>query len=217
VPEQARERAGRLGGEPHHLVGGLRLIGAGLECLSGERERLAGIGAPRGAVLPERANHQSRLCSGEPGDAPLRLVESRACTQQLETPVDLVADGDRKLQHGGCARPARRPCDRSRQILQRVDLVRRQLVDRNARPLQLGRDRARRAGDGTGNEVPALVVDDAQDRDLGAGAPGSRLGDRPERVGNAPSGRDAHPRLGERLERLPGPLQRGTGLALPVT
>ena len=126
APDDAGARAGRLGRERRHLVGGAGLVGAGRQRVAGEAEQVGRSGG-RAASVAEGPPGERDLVGGREGERALALDELAPAAKQLQRADDRVALANRELQHSART-----------ELLGRTQQRRRQLV---ALLERLGRDR----------------------------------------------------------------------------
>ena len=149
----------------------------------------------------------------EPRGSSLPLVEPPSDSEDLETPERGAVGPDRDQKRVGGAGTSSRSADGVGQVVQRSRL-RRKHVQREGRPRQLGRERL-----GTGRNraygQAAVVVGDADRRDVGAGHLADRVGDVLESLVEPVFARSAQARGCERLEGVVGDVVHSPSKSIP--
>ena len=178
APDQARQGAGRLGGERCNLVGFARFRGAGRECVA---RKLHGVGRGATRIAARECTSRERdLFRGRPCERELELVEIRPAAHQLDRPHDGAVVAHGKLEHADRRDPLRGEAQRPGKLVETGSLLERGQdgIDPRAfelRPHGLGA-RVDRVSD-----EPAALVGEPRDDDVRPGKPRRALDDRRER------------------------------------
>jgi hypothetical protein len=190
APQDTAARTGRLGGDPHGLVPGAAHVAAGRECLARElepgRTADAGAGDERPDGQPDLRRHELDDCAV--------AVSERLLPHDLDGADDATARACHLDGRSGCVRALGRPRDRLR------ELTRLEPLRRDARAGDLGSERRAVGRRGARDEV-SLVVDDAQDDEVGARRLGGAGRERRERRPQVAGRSDPARGFGERLHR----------------
>ena len=195
APESSSAGAGRLDGDADCLLRGAARIAAGCESLAGELEPV-GADARPGDLRSQRPHGERELPGGEPRERALVVVELVADPDQLDRADDVTAGPRRQREQTGCPGLSRRPAGRLGRLPGRDGL------GEPPRPGHLGAERRAGGRDRARGEAP-LVVEDPQNRQIGArrvgDCRGNRLQSDPQLRGFGHLGR----RLCQALDRQP--------------
>ena len=211
VPMQTPERdalgAGELEREAQDVGRAVRHVGAGGERVCGDAKR--GL---RLAVLPllhpEGARGEADLRRDQPCCGSGALVEVARDPEELDAPEHLAAHDDGHDERALRSQPLGQAGHRLRRLVE-PDLVRGQIVERQAPALQLDRERRRGACDRPHDQVAPVVVEDPREDDVGPREPRRGADDGPQDVSEPASPRGGPTGVRERFQRPriePGPL-----------